>query len=64
MVRAARWLPRNTPNRPDVRPGADDAGLKDAIREAITRKPKGHDFDYSRHRVEGQVGRHMSVTGG
>ncbi|MCH8168030.1 MAG: GTP 3',8-cyclase MoaA [Proteobacteria bacterium] len=43
---------------------ADDAGLKDAIREAIPRKPKGHDFDYSRQRVEGQVGRHMSVTGG
>ena len=41
-----------------------DAALKDAIREAITRKPKGHDFDYSRQRVEGQVGRHMSVTGG
>ena len=51
-----------------MRSGADgarlDAALKDAIREAITRKPKGHDFDYSRHRVEGQVGRHMSVTGG
>ncbi len=51
-----------------MRSGADgarlDAVLKDAIREAITRKPKGHDFDYSRQRVEGQVGRHMSVTGG
>ena len=47
-----------------MRGGAGDAALKDAIREAITRKPKGHDFDYSRHRVEGQVGRHMSVTGG
>jgi cyclic pyranopterin phosphate synthase len=47
-----------------MRGGAGDAHLKDAIREAITRKPKGHDFDYSRQRVEGQVGRHMSVTGG
>ncbi len=47
-----------------MRGGADDAALQDAIREAITRKPKGHDFDYSRQRVEGQVGRHMSVTGG
>jgi len=47
-----------------MRGGASDAGLQDAIREAISRKPKGHDFDYSRHRVEGQVGRHMSVTGG
>jgi cyclic pyranopterin phosphate synthase len=42
----------------------DDAALEAAIREAIARKPRGHDFDYSRNRVEGQVGRHMSVTGG
>ncbi|MHA1529640.1 MAG: GTP 3',8-cyclase MoaA [Alphaproteobacteria bacterium] len=47
-----------------MRGGKGDAGLEAAIREAITRKPKGHDFDYSRQRVEGQVGRHMSVTGG
>jgi cyclic pyranopterin phosphate synthase len=47
-----------------MRGGAGEAALKEAIREAITRKPKGHDFDYSRQRVEGQVGRHMSVTGG
>ncbi|MEM0988376.1 MAG: GTP 3',8-cyclase MoaA [Pseudomonadota bacterium] len=42
----------------------DDNRLQAAIREAITRKPKGHDFDYSRQRVDGQVARHMSVTGG
>jgi cyclic pyranopterin phosphate synthase len=47
-----------------MRGGADDAHLETAIREAITRKPKGHDFDYSRQQVEGQVTRHMSVTGG
>jgi cyclic pyranopterin phosphate synthase len=47
-----------------MRGGADDARLEAAIREAITRKPKGHDFDYSRQTVGGQVGRHMSVTGG
>jgi cyclic pyranopterin phosphate synthase len=47
-----------------MRGGADDEGLKAAIREAITRKPRGHDFDYSRQKVQGQVGRHMSVTGG
>ena len=35
-----------------------------AIRGAIARKPKGHDFDYSRQKVEGQVSRHMSHTGG
>jgi cyclic pyranopterin phosphate synthase len=42
----------------------DDAALVEAIREAIARKPKGHDFDYSRREDWGQVGRHMSVTGG
>jgi GTP 3',8-cyclase len=42
----------------------DDAPLVAAIREAITRKPKGHDFDYSRQTVHGQVARHMSHTGG
>ncbi|MBK0400922.1 GTP 3',8-cyclase MoaA [Limibaculum sp. M0105] len=47
-----------------LRASGDDAVLEAAIREAITRKPKGHDFDYSRQEVHGQVGRHMSVTGG
>ena len=35
-----------------------------AIRNAISHKPKGHDFDYSRQRADGQVARHMSHTGG
>ena len=43
---------------------ADDAPLEDAIRAAIARKPKGHDFDYSRQKIEGQMPRHMSHTGG
>ncbi|MEM1313342.1 MAG: GTP 3',8-cyclase MoaA [Pseudomonadota bacterium] len=47
-----------------LRGSTDDAALEAAIREAITRKPKGHDFDYSRQRVDGEVVRHMSVTGG
>ena len=38
--------------------------LKQAIRTAIGLKPKGHDFDYSRQRADGQVSRHMSHTGG
>ncbi|PZQ46578.1 MAG: GTP 3',8-cyclase MoaA [Rhodovulum sulfidophilum] len=42
----------------------DDAPLVRAIRAAIARKPKGHDFDYSRQTVHGQVSRHMSHTGG
>ncbi len=43
---------------------ADDAPLTAAIRAAILRKPRGHDFDYSRQTVAGQVSRHMSHTGG
>uniref|UniRef100_UPI003B52FD9D GTP 3',8-cyclase MoaA n=1 Tax=Roseovarius indicus TaxID=540747 RepID=UPI003B52FD9D len=43
---------------------ADDAPLEQAIRNAIAHKPKGHDFDYSRQAVDGQMSRHMSHTGG
>ena len=42
----------------------DDAPLEAAIRAAIGLKPKGHDFDYSRQEVGGQMSRHMSHTGG
>jgi cyclic pyranopterin phosphate synthase len=42
----------------------DNAPLEDAIRAAILRKPKGHDFDYSRQKLDGQMPRHMSHTGG
>ena len=42
----------------------DDAALENAIRAAISLKPKGHDFDYSRQNVSGQMSRHMSHTGG
>ncbi|WP_184011296.1 GTP 3',8-cyclase MoaA [Rubricella aquisinus] len=42
----------------------DDAPLHEAIHRAIARKPKGHDFDYSRQSVAGQMPRHMSHTGG
>ncbi|MCB2110278.1 MAG: GTP 3',8-cyclase MoaA [Defluviimonas sp.] len=50
--------------RAPLRASDSDAGLEAAIRAAIARKPKGHDFDYSRQRVAGQVSRHMSHTGG
>jgi cyclic pyranopterin phosphate synthase len=50
--------------RAPLRASVDDAMLEDAIRAAIERKPKGHDFDYSRQKVDGQVSRHMSHTGG
>ncbi|MEZ5752726.1 MAG: GTP 3',8-cyclase MoaA [Paracoccaceae bacterium] len=50
--------------RAPLRASADDAVLIGAIRDAIARKPKGHDFDYSRQSVRGQMSRHMSHTGG
>jgi cyclic pyranopterin phosphate synthase len=50
--------------RAPLRASPDDAVLQAAIREAITRKPKGHDFDYSRQVVAGTMTRHMSHTGG
>jgi cyclic pyranopterin phosphate synthase len=43
---------------------SDTQHLKTAIRRAIERKPKGHDFDYSRQTISGQMSRHMSHTGG
>ncbi|NBZ88797.1 GTP 3',8-cyclase MoaA [Stagnihabitans tardus] len=50
--------------RAPLRASPDDAPLEAAIRAAISRKPKGHDFDYSRQKVAGQMTRHMSHTGG
>ncbi len=50
--------------RAPLRASPDDAVIEQAIRNAISRKPKGHDFDYSRQSVTGQMTRHMSHTGG
>ncbi|MDQ2805062.1 MAG: GTP 3',8-cyclase MoaA [Pseudomonadota bacterium] len=47
-----------------LRDGADDAALEAAIRGAIARKPKGHDFIIDRRHDRPAVARHMSVTGG
>jgi cyclic pyranopterin phosphate synthase len=50
--------------RAPLRASEADAPLEDAIRAAIGLKPKGHDFDYSREKLGGQMSRHMSHTGG
>jgi cyclic pyranopterin phosphate synthase len=42
----------------------DDAPLTAAIREALTRKPKGHDFKIERRGAAPAVARTMSTTGG
>ncbi|ASW06829.1 GTP 3',8-cyclase MoaA [Rhizobium sp. 11515TR] len=50
--------------RTALRASGDDALLHAAIDEAITRKPKGHDFIIDRAHNRPAVARHMSVTGG
>ena len=47
-----------------MRGGADEAGLEAAIREAIARKPRGHDFLIDRRHSVSSVARTMSLTGG
>jgi cyclic pyranopterin phosphate synthase len=42
----------------------DDGPLADAIREALSRKPKGHDFKIERRGAAPAVRRPMSTTGG
>ncbi|TCL10074.1 cyclic pyranopterin monophosphate synthase subunit MoaA [Shimia isoporae] len=50
--------------RGPLRSSESDMPLENAIRGAIALKPKGHDFDYSRQEISGQMSRHMSHTGG
>jgi cyclic pyranopterin phosphate synthase len=50
--------------RAPLRASESNVLLEDAIREAIARKPKGHDFVIDRRKVPAAVPRHMSVTGG
>jgi len=50
--------------RAPLRASPQDDLLEEAIRAAISHKPKGHDFDYSRQAVDGRMSRHMSHTGG
>lgn len=50
--------------RAPLRASESDEPLREAIREGISRKPKGHDFVIDRRHNRPAVGRHMSVTGG
>jgi cyclic pyranopterin phosphate synthase len=50
--------------RAPMREGADDDALTAVIREAIARKPKGHDFRIERRGEAPAVRRPMSTTGG
>jgi cyclic pyranopterin phosphate synthase len=50
--------------RAPVRASRDDALLTQAIADAISRKPKGHDFVIDRNHSRPAVSRHMSMTGG
>jgi cyclic pyranopterin phosphate synthase len=50
--------------RKPLRASPDDALLDTAIDEAISRKPKGHDFIIDRRHNRPSVARNMSMTGG
>jgi cyclic pyranopterin phosphate synthase len=50
--------------RAPLRASESDEQLEAAIHEAISRKPKGHDFIIDRRHTQPAVARHMSVTGG
>ena len=50
--------------RTPLRASGENVALFDAIDEAISRKPKGHDFVIDRRTKKPAVARHMSVTGG
>jgi cyclic pyranopterin phosphate synthase len=50
--------------RTPLRQSEGDELLLGAIREAISRKPKGHDFVIDRRHNRPALARHMSVTGG
>lgn len=50
--------------RAPLRASPADGALTAVIREAIDRKPKGHDFIIDRDHTGPAVARHMSVTGG
>ena len=50
--------------RTPLRASESDQLIHAAIDEAITRKPKGHDFIIDRRHQQPALARHMSVTGG
>ena len=50
--------------RAPLRASTDNTLLDEAIDEAISRKPKGHDFIIDRRHQRPAVARHMSMTGG
>src|SRR4029077_12907868 len=50
--------------RSALRSSESNESLYAAIDEAITRKPKGHDFVIDRRHKRPALSRHMSVTGG
>jgi cyclic pyranopterin phosphate synthase len=50
--------------RGPLRSSPQDGPLEAAIEEAISRKPKGHDFIIDRRHQRPALARHMNVTGG
>ncbi|MGB7828792.1 MAG: GTP 3',8-cyclase MoaA, partial [Pseudolabrys sp.] len=50
--------------RRPLRASDSDELLNEAIDEAVTRKPKGHDFVIDRRHQKPALQRYMSMTGG
>jgi cyclic pyranopterin phosphate synthase len=50
--------------RKPLRASSSNELLQSAIEEAISRKPRGHDFVIDRRHRRPALSRHMSVTGG
>jgi cyclic pyranopterin phosphate synthase len=50
--------------RAPLRACGDDTELEAAVRAAIARKPRGHDFVIDRRHTRPSIQRHMSMTGG
>ncbi|WP_122072757.1 GTP 3',8-cyclase MoaA [Pseudophaeobacter sp. EL27] len=50
--------------RPALRDSTDISEVHRAIRSALSRKPKGHDFAYAANEISGAVSRGMNHTGG
>jgi cyclic pyranopterin phosphate synthase len=54
----------STDLRAPLRASGDNTELEAAVRAAIARKPRGHDFVIDRRHTRPSIQRHMSMTGG
>ena len=63
-VRSGMSIKLNFRDKVDLKRERGEEALKEAVYNAINRKPKGHDFIIDRRSGTKSVARHMNVTGG